>query len=127
MTTLRRHVNLVTVRIVLVQAAGIHTVVLTQAVKPGLVTRDFIPGPRIFELVERRLGRRQLSRKDVLHYIKNLLNFYLKMEATALEYIKNWMVRNPDRTPAEAWKVWNGLSPETKAFLNGLYNRPIRI
>ena len=42
------------------------------------------------------------------------------MEATAQNFVKNWLVTNPERPPEEAWKIWNGLSPEAKAFLMNL-------
>lgn len=52
------------------------------------------------------------------------------MEATAQNFVKNWLGNNPDRTPDEAWKIWTGLSPETKAFLmnlNRFDDRPVRV
>lgn len=42
------------------------------------------------------------------------------MEATAQNFVKNWLVINPERTPDEAWRIWNGFTPETKAFLMNL-------
>jgi hypothetical protein len=61
---------------------------------------------------------------------RNLLNFLLYMEATAQNYVKNWIIRNPDRTSEDAWKVWNGLRPETQAFimnLNGFNDRSVPV
>jgi len=52
------------------------------------------------------------------------------MEATAHNYVKNWIVQNPDQTLEDAWKVWRGLSPETQAFLmnlNGFNDRSVRV